>query len=45
MSSDIIVNNGVNGAGALREGPSPAGALWVTSPGPIVIKRLLEQMV
>ena len=43
MSSEIIKNNGVNGAGTLHEGPSLAGALWVSSAGPVVIKRMLEQ--
>ena len=27
MSSDITINNGVNGAGTLREGPSPSRCL------------------
>ena len=42
MRSNIIRNNGVNGAGTPVKIPSLAGALWVSSAGPVVIKRLLE---
>ena len=42
MSSDIIRNNGVNGAGTLCEG-CLAVALWVSSAGLVIIKKLLKQ--